>query len=90
MERAWGKIAWDDAVKDLVPRILDLSVVEWEGQKPEVVQKLRDKLDVEFEYVGTPLSMQGFRTAVKHYLKSKRSRLKMRYRSGDTTNPVHI
>jgi hypothetical protein len=32
-----GKTAWDDAVKGLIPRILDLSVVEWEGQKPEAV-----------------------------------------------------
>jgi hypothetical protein len=36
------------------------------------------------------LSMQGFRNAVKRYLKSERSRLKMRYRLGDTTNPVHV
>jgi hypothetical protein len=34
--------------------------------------------------------MQGFRNAVKRYLKSERSRLKMRYRLGDTTNPVHV
>jgi hypothetical protein len=79
-----GKTTWDDTVRGLVPHILDLSVVEWEGQKPEAVQKLRDKLDVEFECIGNPLSMQGFRNAVKRYLKSERSRLKMRYRSGDT------
>jgi hypothetical protein len=85
-----GKNAWDDAIRGLVPRILDISVVDWEGQKPEAVQKLRDKLDAEFEYVGNPLSMQGFRNSVKRYLKSERSRLKMRYRSGDTTNPVHV
>jgi hypothetical protein len=51
---------------------------------------VRDKLDVEFEYVGIPLSMQGFRTAMKRYLKFERSRLKMRYKSGDITNPVHV
>jgi hypothetical protein len=27
-----GKNAWDDAVKSLVPLILDLSVIEWEGK----------------------------------------------------------
>jgi hypothetical protein len=85
-----GKTAWDDAIRGLVPCILDLSVVEWEGQKPEAVQKLRDKLDAEFEYTGNPLSMQGFRNAVKRYLKSERLRLKIQYRLGDTTNPVHI
>jgi hypothetical protein len=26
-----GKNAWDDTVRALVPRILDLSVVDWEG-----------------------------------------------------------
>ena len=56
-----GKNAWDDTVKALVPRILDFNVVDWEGHKPESVQKLCDRLDVEFEYVGNPLSMQGFK-----------------------------
>jgi hypothetical protein len=84
------KNAWDDAISGLVPRILDISVVDWEGQKPKAMQKLRDKLDVEFEYVENPLSMQGFRNSVKRYLKSERSRLKMRYCSGDTANPVHV
>jgi hypothetical protein len=85
-----GKNAWDDIVRALVPRILDLSIVDWEGQKLESMQKLRDCLDAEFEYVGNPLSMQGFKNAVKRFLKYERSRLKMRYRAGDTSNPVHV
>jgi hypothetical protein len=85
-----GKNAWDDTIRALVPRILDLNVVDWEGQKPESVQKLRDHLDAEFEYVGNPLSIQGFKNAVKCFLKYERSRLKMRYRAGDTSNPVHV
>jgi hypothetical protein len=52
-----GKNGWDDAIRGLVPWILDLSIVDWEAQKPEAVQKLHDHLDVEFEYVGNPLSM---------------------------------
>jgi hypothetical protein len=35
-----GKNGWDDAVRGLVPRILDINVVDWEAQKSEVVQKL--------------------------------------------------
>jgi hypothetical protein len=54
------------------------------------MQKLRDRLDAEFEYVGNPLSMQGFKNVVKRFLKYERSRLKMRYRAGDTSNPVHV
>jgi hypothetical protein len=64
--------------------------VQWEGQKAEAVQKLRDRLDSEFEYLGNTLSMQGFRNSVKRYLKLERSRLKARCRAGDTKNPVHI
>jgi hypothetical protein len=73
-----------------VPRIFDISVVDWEAQKPKAVQKLRDRLDFEFEYLDNLLSMQGFRNAMKRYLKSERLRLKMRYRSGDTVNPVYV
>jgi hypothetical protein len=64
--------------------------VDWEAQKPEAVQKLRDRVDAEFEYIENPLSMQGLRNSIKRYLKSERSRLKMRYRSGDTKNLVHV
>jgi hypothetical protein len=84
------KTGWDDTVRSLVPRLLDISTVDWEGQKPEAVQKLRDHLDSEFEYLGYPLSMQGFRNSVKQYLKSERSRLKARFRAGDPKNPVHV
>ena len=55
-----GKNAWDKAVRNLVPKILDLSIVEWSKQKPAAVQKLRDALDNEFEYVGNPLSTIAF------------------------------
>ena len=85
-----GKNAWDDAIRSLVPRILDISIVQWEGQKPEAVQKLRDRMDSEFEYLGNPLSMQGFRNSVKRFLKSERSRLKARFRGGNKEIPVHI
>jgi hypothetical protein len=85
-----GKNGWDDAVRGLVPRILDISVVDWEGQKQEAMQKLSERLDAKFKYLDNPLSMQGFQNAVKRFLKSERSRLKMRYRSGDTSNPVHV
>jgi hypothetical protein len=32
-----GKNGWDDAVRSLVPRLLDISIVQWEGQKVEAV-----------------------------------------------------
>ena len=74
-----GKNAWDEVVRNLVPKILDLSVVEWSKQKLAAVQKLRDALDNEFEYVGNPLSTIAFRTLITRFLKSERSRLKTKW-----------
>ena len=84
-----GKNAWDEAVWDLVPKILDVSVVDWAQQKPQSVKKLRDAPDNEFEYLGNSLSMVGFKTCIIRFLKSERSRLKAPYLKGDNTPPVH-
>jgi coenzyme F420-reducing hydrogenase gamma subunit len=85
-----AKNAWDDAIRSLVPRMLDMSVIEWEGQRPESLEKLREALDLEFEYLGCPLSIWGFRDAVKRFMKTERSRLKGKYLAGDTQCPLHI
>jgi hypothetical protein len=50
------KNAWDDAVRSLVPRILDMSIIEWEAQRTATMEKLRDALDADFEYVPVTLS----------------------------------
>ena len=72
-----GKNAWDEAIRELVPKIMDMSVVEWSKHPPHRVKKLKDALDSEFEYVGNPLSMAGFRAAITRLMKSKRSRLRL-------------
>jgi hypothetical protein len=85
-----GKNAWDNAVRSLVPRILDISVVEWEAQKSAAVEKLHNALDADFEYVPQTLSQRGFRNAIKRFMKTERSRLKAHYMGGDTVCPIHI
>jgi hypothetical protein len=85
-----AKNAWDDAIRSLVPRMLDMSVIEWEGQRLESLEKLREALDLEFEYLGCPLSIRGFRDAVKRFMKTERSRLKGKYLAGDMQCPLHI
>jgi len=59
-----GKNAWDEAIRFYVPKILNMSVVEWSLQKPITTHKLRELLDAEFEYVGNPLSTIGFCTII--------------------------
>jgi hypothetical protein len=45
-----GKNAWDDSVRGYVPKMIDISIIQWEEHKPETLQKLRDTLDAEFQY----------------------------------------
>jgi hypothetical protein len=84
------KNAWDSAVKTFVPKILDMSIVDWDSYKPKSFKKLRDALDSEFEYLGNPLSMVGFRNAIKRFLETERSRLKAWYMAGQTKCPVNV
>jgi hypothetical protein len=78
-----SKNAWNYAVRILVPRILDMSVIEWEVHKTAAVEKLRNVFDVDFEYVLQTLSQHGFRNAIKYFMKIEHSRLKTRYMGGD-------
>jgi hypothetical protein len=85
-----GKNAWDSAVRSAVPRTLDMSILSWEGQSTDAIDELREHLDRDFEYVGYSLSMQGFRSAVKKYMRQERSHLRTRYREGHKHCPLHI
>lgn len=85
-----GKNAWDEAIRKLVPLILDVSVVEWSKQSQTAVKKLKEALDDEFDYVGQPLSMLGFKTAITRFLKSERSRLKAKWLKGVTKCPLNV
>ena len=69
---------------------MDISAVEWSQHKPQTLQRLRDALDKEFEYVGNPLSLAGFRSAVTKFLKSEHCQFKARYLSGNVEAPVHV
>jgi hypothetical protein len=83
-----GKNAWTDDVRILVPRILDMSIIDWEVQKTTTVEKLHGALDEDFEYEPVTLSQRGFRNAIKRFMKTERSRLKAWYVAGDITCPV--
>ena len=85
-----GKNAWDRALRSFVPKIIDMSVVEWSQHRPQTLQKLRDALDSEFEYDGHPLSQEGFRNSVTRFLKAERARLKVLYFKGQKKPPVHV
>ena len=70
--RCEGKNAFDEALRSMVPRILDVSCLRWKLQNPKSVEKLRSYLDNEFEYVEHNLSNLGFKNAVKRQMKTER------------------
>jgi len=77
-----GKNAWDDAMRTLIPRILDTNVIKWEGHEPESLNKLRVALNKKFEYMENELSTRGFKNVVKKWFKTKRNKLKARFLAG--------
>jgi len=85
-----GKNAFDEALRSLVPRILDVSVLKWKMQHPGSVEKLRSAIDAEFEYVGHTLSDLGFKNAVKRQMKTERAKMKGWFMSGKKQCPVFI
>ena len=85
-----GKNAFDEALRSLVPRILDVSVLKWKFQNPGSVEKLRSAIDNEFEYVGHSLSDIGFKNAVKRQMKTERAKMKGWFMSGKKQCPVFI
>ena len=77
-----GKNAFDEALRSLVPRFLDVSCLRWKSQQPSSVEKLRSAIDVQFEYLDHNLSDLGFKNAVKRQMKTERSKMKGWYLSG--------
>ena len=85
-----GKNAFDEGLRSLVPRILDVSVLKWKLQHPKSVEKLRSALDNEFEYLEHNLSDMGFKNAVKRQMKTERAKMKGWFMSGKKQCPVFI
>ncbi len=77
-------------MKTLIPKILDINVLQWEGHEPSSLNKLRATLDMEFEYVDNELSTIEFMNVVKRWLKTERYKLKALYLGGKTKCPVNI
>jgi hypothetical protein len=85
-----GKNAFDEALRTLVPRILDVSILKWKLQHHSSVEKLRSAIDNEFEYLEHNLSDLGFKNAVKRQMKTERSKMKGWFMSGKKDCPVFI
>ena len=74
--------------KNEVLRILDVSCVKWKDQSPNNIEKLRNAIDSEFEYVGTNLSEKGCKNAVTRKMRMERLKMKGWFLSGKKECPI--
>lgn len=79
-----GKPAWDETVRSLIDRFLDVSIVSYDKQKKEALEIVRERLDKDFEYEPCTLSTRTFRRTITNSLKSERFRLKKAWKNGDS------
>lgn len=80
-----GHLKWQEYVRDLTPRMLDMSVVVYEEQKDSSLQKLRDSLSAKFEFVDNEVTPASFDRMIKIWLRKDRERVKRIY--GSKTKP---
>jgi hypothetical protein len=54
-----AKNAWDDAIRSLVPELLDMNVIEWEGTEARVPTEVEGSLGSRIRVLGLPLEYAG-------------------------------
>jgi hypothetical protein len=69
MEEGEENNVWDEIIRTLIPKIFNISVIEWDHHKSESLDKLKASFDANFEYVGNVLFVVGFRNVVNRWLK---------------------
>jgi hypothetical protein len=86
-----GKNEWDNALRRLVPRCLNMAIVKANDQSPVDMSELHGQLDDLFEYLNHELSARNFRNCIRQFMKFKPARLKTCYkRNGCTTCPMGV
>ena len=81
-----GHLKWQENIRDVTPRILDMSVIRYDDQNESSKTRLRDSLRCKFEFVGNEVSDKSLDTMIKTWLRKDRERVK-RIHGGKTEAP---
>ena len=74
-----GHLKWQENIRDLTPRMLDMSVIKYDDQYEGSKIKLRDSLRTKFEFADNEVTDASLDKMVKTWLRKHRERLKKRH-----------
>ena len=80
-----GHLRWQEHIRDITPRMLDMSVIVYEDQDETSRKLLRDALFNKFEFVDNEVTPASFDRMIKNWLRKDRERVKRIY--GHSTKP---
>ena len=94
-----GKTFWESALRQYIPKIMDISCINYMKQDPDSSRQLRIALEDEFEFIDNTLDDEGYNKCVGNWLIKERARLKEIYmkekienkkRKEEIACPTHI
>ena len=74
-----GHLKWHEYIRNLTPRMLDMSVIKYEDQYEDSKVKLRDALRAKFEFVDHDVTDASLDRMVKTWMRKDRDRMKRRH-----------
>ena len=82
-----GHLKWQEYIRDMTPRLLDMSVIRYAEQNESSKEKLRDTLRKKFEFVGNEVTDGQMDKMIRTWLRKDRERAK-RIHGGKSTAPL--
>ena len=80
-----GHLKWQQYIRNLTPRMMDMSVIHYENQKESSKKLLRDDLKNKFEFVDNQVTDKTLDRMSKKWLRKDRHRVKKAH--GSKNNP---
>lgn len=74
--RCRGHLKWQELVRVLTPRMLNMGIFKYEDQSESSKNLLRDALMNKFEFVDHVVTKVGFDRMIKTWMRKERERLK--------------
>ena len=81
-----GHLKWQEYVRDLTPRMLDMSVIKYDEQEESSRDKLRETMFKKFEFLDNEVSDVSFDKMIRTWIRRDRERVR-RIHGGKSKGP---